>query len=140
MLRRSLQTPDPDEPYLTKGHDVTRKIEQAIKKDDHGELRDMAMEIGIDWGKEDDAGRVRLEIFGYKILLLTWRHHKLINRGFLNLEIEELGKLEGKLLRGVNPIRRKREFVKALRGGLHDEWLEAIRWQAKKVLEKTEPR
>ncbi|EWY81219.1 hypothetical protein FOYG_15495 [Fusarium oxysporum NRRL 32931] len=24
-------------------------------------------------------------------------------------------------------------------GGLHDEWLKAIRWQAKKVLEKTEP-
>ncbi|KAM5523942.1 hypothetical protein FOXYSP1_14285 [Fusarium oxysporum f. sp. phaseoli] len=22
MLRRSLQTPDPDEPYLTEGHDV----------------------------------------------------------------------------------------------------------------------
>ncbi|EXL65324.1 hypothetical protein FOPG_18442 [Fusarium oxysporum f. sp. conglutinans race 2 54008] len=97
-VRRSLQTPDPDEPYLTKGHDVTRKIEQAIKKDDHGELR------------------------------------------FLNLEIEELGKLEGKLLRGVNLIRREREFVKALRGGLHNKWLEAIWWQAKKVLEKTEPR
>jgi hypothetical protein len=47
-VRRSLQAPDPDEPYLTKGHDVTRKIEQAIKKDDHGELRDMAIEIGID--------------------------------------------------------------------------------------------
>ncbi|KAI3575095.1 hypothetical protein IWW34DRAFT_793301 [Fusarium oxysporum f. sp. albedinis] len=107
-VRRSLQTPDPDEPYLTKGHDVTRKIEQAIKKDDHGELRDMAMEIGIDWGKEDDAGRVRLAIFGCEILLLTWRHHKLIDRGFLSLEIEGLGKLEGKLLRGVNPGRRGR--------------------------------
>ncbi|EXK33470.1 hypothetical protein FOXG_18385 [Fusarium oxysporum f. sp. lycopersici 4287] len=86
MLRRSLHTPDPDEPYLTKGHDVTRKIEQAIKTDNHGELRDMAMEIGIDWGKEDDAGRVRLAIFGCEILLLTWCHHKLIDRGFLNLE------------------------------------------------------
>ncbi|KAM5510109.1 hypothetical protein FOXYSP1_10209 [Fusarium oxysporum f. sp. phaseoli] len=48
MLRRSLQAPDPDGCYLTKGHNVTRKIEQAIKKDDHGELRDMAIEIGID--------------------------------------------------------------------------------------------
>ncbi|SCO84398.1 uncharacterized protein FRV6_08525 [Fusarium oxysporum] len=110
-VRQSLQTPDPDEPYLTKGHDITRKIEQAIKKDDHGELRDMAIEIRINWGKEDNAGC-----------------------------IEELGKLEGKLLRGVNLIRREREFVKALRGGLDDKWLEAIRWQAKKVLEKTEPR
>ncbi|KAJ0146217.1 Arylacetamide deacetylase [Fusarium oxysporum f. sp. albedinis] len=68
----------------------------------------MAMEIGIDWGKEDDAGRVRLAIFGCEILLLTWRHHKLIDRGFLSLEIEGLGKLEGKLLRGVNPGRRGR--------------------------------
>jgi hypothetical protein len=43
------------------------------------------------------------------------------------------------LLRGVNPSRREREFVKALRGGLYDEWLGAIRGQAKRVLEKTEP-
>ncbi|QKD52155.2 uncharacterized protein FOBCDRAFT_219553 [Fusarium oxysporum Fo47] len=55
-VRRSLQTPDPNEPYLTEGHDVIDMIDQAIKKDDHGKLRDMAMEIGIDWGKEDDAG------------------------------------------------------------------------------------
>ncbi|QKD47989.1 uncharacterized protein FOBCDRAFT_212876 [Fusarium oxysporum Fo47] len=138
-VRRSLQAPDPDGCYLTKGHNVTCKIEQAIKKDDHGELRDMAMEIGIDWGKEDNAGRVRLAIFGCEILLLLWPHHQLIDKGFLNREIELLCKLEGKLLRGVNPSRREREFVKALRGGLHDEWLKAIRWQAKKVLEKTEP-
>ncbi|WJG37063.1 uncharacterized protein FOBCDRAFT_233072 [Fusarium oxysporum Fo47] len=124
MLRRSLQAPDPDGCYLTKGHNVTCKIEQAIKKDDHGELRDMAMEIGIDWGKEDDAGRPR---------------YQLIDKDFLNREIELLYKLEGKLLRGVNPSRREREFIKALRGGLHDKWLKAIRWQAKKVLEKTEP-
>ncbi|EXK78169.1 hypothetical protein FOQG_17145 [Fusarium oxysporum f. sp. raphani 54005] len=78
-VRRSLQAPDPDGCYLTKGHNVTRKIEQAIKKDDHGELR------------------------------------------FLNREIELLCKLEGKLLRGVNLSRREREFIKALRGGLHDE-------------------
>ncbi|EXL65761.1 hypothetical protein FOPG_18032, partial [Fusarium oxysporum f. sp. conglutinans race 2 54008] len=74
------------------------------------------------------------------ILLLLWPYHQLIDKGFLNREIELLYKLEGKLLRGVNPSRREREFVKALRlGGLHDEWLKAIRWQAKKVLEKTEP-
>ncbi|EXL93756.1 hypothetical protein NOF04DRAFT_13461 [Fusarium oxysporum II5] len=92
-VRRSLQPPDPNKPYLTKGHDMTCKIKQAIKKDDHGELRDIAMEIGIDWGKEDNAGRVRSAIFGCEIL-----------------------------------------------GGLHNKWLEAIWWQAKKVLEKTEPR
>ncbi|TVY65824.1 hypothetical protein Focb16_v009914 [Fusarium oxysporum f. sp. cubense] len=119
-VRRSLQPPERNKAYLTKCHDVIRKTEQVIKKDDHGELRDMAIEIGRDWGKENDAGR-------------------LINRGFLNLEIEELSKLEGKLLRGTNPSRREREFVKALRlGGLHDEWLEAIREQAKRVLELTE--
>ncbi|EXL43420.1 hypothetical protein FOCG_14839, partial [Fusarium oxysporum f. sp. radicis-lycopersici 26381] len=90
MLRRSLQTPDPDEPYLTKGHDVIDMIDQAIKEDDHGELRDMAMEIGIDWGKEDDAGRVRLAIFGCEILLLLWPRHQLIDKGFLDREIELL--------------------------------------------------
>jgi hypothetical protein len=47
-VRRSLQAPDPDEPYLTKGHDITYKIEQAIKKDNHGELRNIAIKIGID--------------------------------------------------------------------------------------------
>ncbi|ENH65698.1 hypothetical protein FOC1_h10017649, partial [Fusarium oxysporum f. sp. cubense race 1] len=88
-LRRSLQIPNPDKPYLIKGYNITYKIKQAIKKDNY----------------------------------------------------KGLSKLEGKLLRGVNLIRREREFIKALRlGGLHNKWLEAIRWQAKKVLEKTEPR
>ncbi|TXC08194.1 hypothetical protein FocTR4_00004219, partial [Fusarium oxysporum f. sp. cubense] len=50
-----------------------------------------------------------------------------------------LYKLEGKLLRGVNLSQREREFVKALCGGLYNEWLEAIWWQAKKVLEKIKP-
>ncbi|QKD46419.2 uncharacterized protein FOBCDRAFT_209865 [Fusarium oxysporum Fo47] len=122
MLRRSLQIPDPDEPYLTKGHDVIDMIDQAIKEDDYGELRDMAMEIGIDWGKEDNAGRIRLAIFGCEILLLLWPCYQLINKGFLNREIELLCKLEGKLLREVNLSRREREFIKALRlGGLHDK-------------------
>ncbi|KAH7201208.1 hypothetical protein DER44DRAFT_783636 [Fusarium oxysporum] len=138
MLRRSLQPPKRNKAYLTKCYDVIHKIEQVIKKDDYSELCNMAIKIGRDWGKENDAGRVRLALFGYKILLLTWPHHKLINRGFLNLKIEELSKLEGKLLRGTNLSRREREFVKALRlGGLHDEWLEAIREQAKRVLELT---
>jgi hypothetical protein len=118
---------------------VICKIEQVIKKDNHGELRDIAIEIRRDWGKENNTGRVRLALFGCEILLLTWPYHKLINRAFLNLEIEELSKLKGKLLRGTNPSRREREFVKALRlGGLHNEWLEAIREQAKRVLELTE--
>ncbi|KAM5517511.1 hypothetical protein FOXYSP1_04463 [Fusarium oxysporum f. sp. phaseoli] len=47
-VRRSLQAPNPDGCYLTKGHNMTRKIEQAIKKDNHGELRNMAIEIRID--------------------------------------------------------------------------------------------
>ncbi|KAM5521587.1 hypothetical protein FOXYSP1_15478 [Fusarium oxysporum f. sp. phaseoli] len=46
---------------------------------------------------------------------------------FLNLEIEELNRLKGKLVREVNLSRRKRKFIKALRlGGLYDKWLEAI--------------
>jgi hypothetical protein len=49
-VRRSLRTPDPNEPYLTEGHDVIDMIDQSIKKDDHGKLRDMAMEIGIEIG------------------------------------------------------------------------------------------
>ncbi|KAJ0149879.1 Uncharacterized protein HZ326_7555 [Fusarium oxysporum f. sp. albedinis] len=101
ILRRSLQTPDPDEPYLTKGHDVIDMIDQAIKEDGYDRLRDMAMEIGKAWLHKDDASRVRLAAFGCEILLL----------------IEKLN-----------------------RGGLYDEWLEAIRGQAKRVLEKTEPR
>ncbi|KAK8140672.1 hypothetical protein G3M48_002788 [Beauveria asiatica] len=97
MLRRSLQTPDPDKPYLTEGHDVIDMIEEALARDKKG-------------------------------------------KGFLDLKIEKLSKLEGKLLAGVNPSQRERKFVKALRlGGLYDEWLEASRWQAKEVLEKTEP-
>ncbi|KAM5522748.1 hypothetical protein FOXYSP1_13091 [Fusarium oxysporum f. sp. phaseoli] len=47
-VRRSLQIPDPDEPYLIKGHDVTYKIKQAIKKDNHGKLYNIAIEIRID--------------------------------------------------------------------------------------------
>ncbi|RYC79817.1 hypothetical protein BFJ63_vAg17300 [Fusarium oxysporum f. sp. narcissi] len=48
MLRRSLQTPDPDEPYLTKGHDVIDMIEEALARDKKGKgdiLRMKAMEI-----------------------------------------------------------------------------------------------
>ncbi|SCO76924.1 uncharacterized protein FRV6_01136 [Fusarium oxysporum] len=142
MLRRSLQTPDPNEPYLIKGHDVIDIIEEALARDKEGKgdiLRIKAMEIRDAWDHKDDISRIRLALFGCEILLLIWPHYKLIDRGFLDLEIEELNRLKGKLVRGVNPSRRERKFVKALRGGLYDDWLEAIRGQAKRVLEKTEP-
>ncbi|SCO91260.1 uncharacterized protein FRV6_15388 [Fusarium oxysporum] len=142
-VRRSLQTPDPDEPYLTEGHDVIDMIDQAIKEDGHDKLRDMAMEIGKAWLHKDDASCVRLAAFGCEILLLVhplYDTYPPIKEAFLNSEIEKLNRLKGKLVRGANLSRRERKFVKALRGGLYDEWLEAIRGQAKRVLEKTEPR
>ena len=123
-VRRSLQTPDPDEPYLTKGHDVIDMIEEALARDKKGKgdiLRMKAIEIRDAWDHKDDTSRIRLALFGCEILLLTWPHHKLIDRGFLNLEIEELNRLKGKLVRGVNPSRRERKFVKALRGGLYNK-------------------
>ncbi|EXL84427.1 hypothetical protein FOPG_03053 [Fusarium oxysporum f. sp. conglutinans race 2 54008] len=48
MLRRSLQIPDPNEPYLTKGHDVIDMIEEALARDKKGKgdiLHIKAMEI-----------------------------------------------------------------------------------------------
>jgi len=124
MLRRSLQTPDPDEPYLTKGHDVINRIKEALARDKKGKgdiLRMKAIEIRDAWDHKDDTSRIRLALFGCEILLLTWPYHKLIDRGFLDLEIEELNRLKGKLVRGVNPSRRERKFVKALRGGLYNK-------------------
>ncbi|KAF5251526.1 hypothetical protein FOXYS1_14754 [Fusarium oxysporum] len=145
-VRRSLQTPDPDEPYLTEGHDVINMIEEALARDKKGKgdiLRMKAMEIGDAWDRKDDASRVRLAAFGCEILQLVhplYESDPPITEAFLNSEIGELNELKGKLLRGANPSRRERQFVKVIRGGLYDEWLEAIRWQAKKVLENTEPR
>ncbi|EXM16912.1 hypothetical protein FOTG_14809 [Fusarium oxysporum f. sp. vasinfectum 25433] len=124
MLRRSLQTPDPDEPYLTKGHNVIDIIKEALARDKKGKgdiLCMKAMEIGDAWDHKDDTSRIRLALFGCEILLLIWPHHKLINRGFLDLEIEELNRLKEKLVREVNPSRRERKFVKALRGGLYNK-------------------
>ncbi|KAG5800989.1 hypothetical protein H9Q74_014502, partial [Fusarium xylarioides] len=40
-IRRSLQTPDPDEPYLTEGPNATKMkdmIDQAISSSDHYKL------------------------------------------------------------------------------------------------------
>ncbi|KAG5751843.1 hypothetical protein H9Q72_014483, partial [Fusarium xylarioides] len=47
-IRRSLQTPDPDEPYLTEGPNATEMkdmIDQAISSSDHYKLYDEAIEI-----------------------------------------------------------------------------------------------
>ncbi|EXM31536.1 hypothetical protein FOTG_03314 [Fusarium oxysporum f. sp. vasinfectum 25433] len=47
-VRRSLQTPDPDEPYLAKGHDVIDMIKEALTRDKKGKgdiLRIKAIEI-----------------------------------------------------------------------------------------------
>ncbi|KAJ9418020.1 hypothetical protein QL093DRAFT_2376356 [Fusarium oxysporum] len=143
-VRRSLQTPDPGEPYLTEGHDVINMIDQAIKEDSHDKLRDIAIEIGEAWLHRDNTSCIRLAAFSCKILLLIYplyNSHPLIKAAFLNSELEELNRLKGKLVRGANLSRRERKFMKALRlGGLYDKWLEAIRGQAKRVLEKTEPR
>ncbi|SCO77490.1 uncharacterized protein FRV6_01702 [Fusarium oxysporum] len=54
-VRRSLQTPDPDEPYLTEGHDIINIINQAIKEDGHDKLRDMAIEIRKAWLRDPPA-------------------------------------------------------------------------------------
>ncbi|KAH7230455.1 uncharacterized protein BKA55DRAFT_582871 [Fusarium redolens] len=74
-IRRSLQAPRPDEPYLTEGHDVIPKIEEALgrNKGKGDMLRIMAMDIGEAWFNKDDASRVtRMAIFGCEILLLIW--------------------------------------------------------------------
>ncbi|KAG5768069.1 hypothetical protein H9Q73_013970, partial [Fusarium xylarioides] len=47
-VRRSLQTPDPDEPYLTEGPNATEMkdmIDQAISSGDYYKLYDKAIEI-----------------------------------------------------------------------------------------------
>ncbi|KAG5758497.1 hypothetical protein H9Q72_013366 [Fusarium xylarioides] len=47
-VRRSLQTPDPDKPYLTEGPNATEMkdmIDQAISSGDHYKLYDEAIEI-----------------------------------------------------------------------------------------------
>ncbi|KAH7147261.1 hypothetical protein DER46DRAFT_486371, partial [Fusarium sp. MPI-SDFR-AT-0072] len=66
-VRRSLQTSDPDEPYLTEGHDVIDMIEEALARDKKGKgdiLRMKVMEIGDAWDHKDDASRIRLAVFG----------------------------------------------------------------------------
>ncbi|KAG5786476.1 hypothetical protein H9Q69_014401, partial [Fusarium xylarioides] len=71
------------------------------------------------------------------ILKVTWPHHKLVDRGFLNAKIKALNALGEKLLRGTDPEVEEREFIMAIRGGLYDEWLEAIGWQAERAMRIT---
>ncbi|KAH7227217.1 uncharacterized protein BKA55DRAFT_527165, partial [Fusarium redolens] len=69
---RSLQAPRPDEPYLTEGHDVIPKIEEALRRNKgKGDiLYIMAIDIREAWFNKDNASRVRIAIFNCKILLL----------------------------------------------------------------------
>ncbi|SCO53105.1 uncharacterized protein FFNC_14618 [Fusarium fujikuroi] len=52
---------DPDEVYLTEDLDMIPLIDLFINRDDHADLRDMAMEIGSAWERTDDASRVTTE-------------------------------------------------------------------------------
>ncbi|KAH7205815.1 uncharacterized protein BKA55DRAFT_586673 [Fusarium redolens] len=52
-IRRSLQAPRPDKPYLTKGHNIIPKIEEALRRNK---------------GKGNILC-IRIAIFSYKILL-----------------------------------------------------------------------
>ncbi|KAG5787500.1 hypothetical protein H9Q69_013421 [Fusarium xylarioides] len=135
-IRRSLQTPDPDEPYLIEGPNATEMkdmIDQAISSGDHYKLYDEAIEILKAWEHTDDVNRIKRAAFGCEILKVTWPYYKLVDRGFLNAEIKALNALREKLLRGTDPEVKEREFIMAIRGGLYNEWLEAIGWQAERA-------
>jgi hypothetical protein len=71
-VRRSLQAPRPDEPYLTEGHNVIPKIEEALRRNKgKGDmLHIIAIDIGEAWFNKDNASCIRIAIFSYKILLL----------------------------------------------------------------------
>ncbi|KAG5747615.1 hypothetical protein H9Q72_014494 [Fusarium xylarioides] len=135
-VRRSLQTPDPDEPYLIEGPNATEMkdmINQAISSGNYYKLYNEAIEILKAWEHTDDVNRIKQAAFSCKILKVTWPYYKLVNRGFLNAKIKALNTLREKLLRGIDPEVKEREFIMAICGGLYDEWLEAIRWQAERA-------
>ncbi|KAH7207891.1 uncharacterized protein BKA55DRAFT_681677 [Fusarium redolens] len=119
-IRRSLQAPRPDKPYLTEGHNVILKIEEALRRN---------KDIREAWFNKDNASCIRIAIFSCKILLLIWSIYKnpLINKDFLKCKKQKLKDLERKLCRGVQPSRRERGFFRALNGGLYNEWLKDIR-------------
>jgi hypothetical protein len=56
-IRRSLQVPRPDEPYLTEGHDMIPKIEEALRRNKgKGDiLRIIAIDIGEAWFSKDNT-------------------------------------------------------------------------------------
>ncbi|KAG5766266.1 hypothetical protein H9Q73_014353 [Fusarium xylarioides] len=146
IVRRSLQfnpdKPDPSKPYLTEGHDVTYKINQAIiNKEDHNQLRNKAMEVVYVWEETDNTSCVRLAAFSCKILLLVHRLYRQdppIKKAFLIKELKELNELKGKLLGGIHICYEELVFIDALRDDMYDEWFEAIRDQVLRVLKKTE--
>ncbi|KAG5742574.1 hypothetical protein H9Q72_014560, partial [Fusarium xylarioides] len=118
-VRRSLQTPDPDEPYLTEGPNATEMkdmIDQAISSSAHYKLYNEAIEILKAWEHTDDVNRIKRAAVGCKILMVTWPHHKLVNRGFLNAEIKARNAHREKLLRGTDLEVKEREFIMAIRG------------------------
>ncbi|KAG5743955.1 hypothetical protein H9Q70_013335 [Fusarium xylarioides] len=145
IIRRSLQfdpdKPDPGKPYLTEGHDVTYKINQAIiNKEDYNQLCNKAMEVVYVWEEMDDTSCIRLAAFGCKILLLVHRLYRQdppIKKAFLIKKLKELNELKGKLLRGIHIRYEELVFIDALRDDMYDEWFEAIQDQVQRVLKKT---
>ncbi|KAG5742409.1 hypothetical protein H9Q72_014616, partial [Fusarium xylarioides] len=74
-VRRSLQTPDPDETYLTEGPNATEMndmIDQAISSSDHYKLYNEAIEILKAWEHTEDVNRIKRAAVGCKILMVTW--------------------------------------------------------------------
>ncbi|KAG5742833.1 hypothetical protein H9Q70_014448 [Fusarium xylarioides] len=114
-VRRSLQPAQDNRAYQTRCYqEVIPMINLFINRDDHADLRDMAMEIGLTWQRKDDASRVKRAAFGCEVLKVTWPHHRLIKRGFLDSEIRQLNELEGKLLRGTDLTINESDFVMAI--------------------------
>ncbi|KAG5804403.1 hypothetical protein H9Q71_011013, partial [Fusarium xylarioides] len=59
-VRRSLQPAQDNRAYQTRCYqEVIPMINLFINRDDHADLRDMAMEIGLTWQRKDDASRVK---------------------------------------------------------------------------------
>jgi hypothetical protein len=71
-IRRSLQAPRPDKPYLTKGHNIIPKIKEALRrnKGKSNILYIIAIDIREAWFNKDNTSCIKIVIFSYKILLL----------------------------------------------------------------------
>ncbi|KAG5743367.1 hypothetical protein H9Q70_013922 [Fusarium xylarioides] len=71
-VRRSLQPAQDNRAYQTRCHqEVIPMINLFINRDDHADLRDMAMEIGLTWQRKDDASRIKQAAFGCEVLKVT---------------------------------------------------------------------